>query len=153
MRLSRSTPIRIGRFPAVIHDLRFASETIQGVVTYKAILDIDNSELLLRPGMTATAEIKVTELQDALLIPNAGLRYTPATTDTAAKRSFLSRLLPGPPPFRAAKPQEQTGINRTVYVLRNAEPAVATAIKIGRKTLVATQARRRRAANGRQSDH
>ena len=96
-------------FPAVIHDLRFASETIQGVVTYKAILDIDNSELLLRPGMTATAEIKVTELQDALLIPNAGLRYTPATTDTAAKRSFLSRLLPGPPPFRAAKPQEQTG--------------------------------------------
>ena len=47
-------------FPATIRDVRFSSETIQGVVTYKAILDIDNSELLLRPGMTATAEIKVT---------------------------------------------------------------------------------------------
>ena len=50
------------KFPATIRDVRFASETIQGVVTYKAVLNIDNSELLLRPGMTATAEIKVTEV-------------------------------------------------------------------------------------------
>jgi HlyD family secretion protein len=111
------------KFPATIRDVRYASETTQGVVTYKAVLNIDNSELLLRPGMTATAEIKVTEVKDALLIPNASLRYAPPATNTTASRSLLSRLLPGPPAFRAAAPREDTGQNRTVWVLRNGEPA------------------------------
>lgn len=110
------------RFPATIRDVRFASETIQGVVTYKAVLDIDNSELLLRPGMTATAEIKVTEIQDAVLIPNTALRYTPTVTDTATRTSFLDRLLPRPPQFRAAAPREETGRDRTVWVLGDGEP-------------------------------
>jgi HlyD family secretion protein len=111
------------KFPATIRDVRYASETTQGVVTYKAVLNIDNSELLLRPGMTATAEIKVTEVKDALLIPNAGLRYAPPAADATASRSLLSRLLPGPPAFRAAAPREDTGPNRTVWMLRNGEPA------------------------------
>lgn len=115
------------KFPATIRLIRFASETIQGVVTYKAVLSVDNSELLLRPGMTATAEIKVTEIQDALLIPNAALRYTPTATDSTTSRSFLSRLLPGPPSFRPSSPQEQTGRNRTVWALANGEP---TQVKI-----------------------
>lgn len=111
------------KFPATIRDVRYASETTQGVVTYKAVLNIDNSELLLRPGMTATAEIKVTEVKDALLIPNASLRYAPPAADTTASRSLLSRLLPGPPAFRAAAPREDAGQNRTVWVLRDGEPA------------------------------
>lgn len=115
------------KFPASIRLIRFASETIQGVVTYKAVLSVDNSELLLRPGMTATAEIKVTEIQDALLIPNAALRYTPTATDSTTSRSFLSRLLPGPPSFRPSSLQEQTGRNRTVWALTKGEP---TQVKI-----------------------
>jgi len=107
------------RFPAAIRDVRFAPETIQGVVTYKAVLNIDNSELLLRPGMTATAEIKVTEVNDTLLIPNTALRYTPTATNSTANRGFLTQLLPGPPPFRPSSPQEPTGRNRTVWVLRD----------------------------------
>ena len=110
------------KFPATIRDVRYASETTQGVVTYKAVLNIDNSELLLRPGMTATAEIRVTEVKDALLVPNAALRYSPTTTDTGSG-SLLSRILPGPPRFRAAAPREETGHNRNVWVLRNDEPA------------------------------
>ena len=115
------------KFPASIRDVRFASETIQGVVTYKAVLNIDNSELLLRPGMTATAEIRVTEIQDALLIPNASLRYAPPVTDNATNQSLLRRLLPGPPQFRSAAPREETGQNRTAWMLRNGEP---TQVKI-----------------------
>ncbi|MGE3916731.1 MAG: efflux RND transporter periplasmic adaptor subunit, partial [Hyphomicrobiaceae bacterium] len=85
------------RFPAMIRDVRYASETIQGVVTYKAVLTIDNTELLLRPGMTATAEIRVTEIADALLVPNSALRYRPvAESQGQDRRSFLQRLLPGP---------------------------------------------------------
>jgi HlyD family secretion protein len=65
------------RFDASVRDVRFASEVVQGVVTYKAILTVDNSDLLLRPGMTATAQISVQEVTDALLVPNAALRFTP----------------------------------------------------------------------------
>lgn len=118
------------RFPAQISILRFASETVQGVVTYKAVLTIDNSELLLRPGMTATAEIIVTEIAQAVLIPNASLRYSPATPDRAASRSFLQRVLPGPPQFRAPSERQETGSNRTVWLLRNGEP-VQVKIVIG----------------------
>ncbi|MEZ5817197.1 MAG: efflux RND transporter periplasmic adaptor subunit [Hyphomicrobiaceae bacterium] len=114
------------RFPATIRDVRFASETIQGVVTYKAVLTIDNSELLLRPGMTATAEIRVAEVDDALLVANAALRYAPPSNTSATQRSFLQRLLPGRPAFRQASRQEaQTG-TRTVWVLENGKPAAVT---------------------------
>ena len=109
------------RFPASIRDVRFASETIQGVVTYKAVLVIDNSELLLRPGMTATAEIRVTEIADAVTVPNSALRYAP-TVQAADQRSFLRRLLPGPPQFRTASPRDNGGVNRTIWTLRNGVP-------------------------------
>lgn len=110
------------RFPATIRDVRFASETVQGVVTYKAVLNVDNSELLLRPGMTATAEIKVTEITDALLIPNAALRYAPPAQETVKSPSLIRRLLPGPPQFRAPSQREETGSHRTVWVLRSGQP-------------------------------
>lgn len=119
------------RFPASIRDVRYASETIQGVVTYKAVLTIDNAELLLRPGMTATAEIRVTEIADALLVPNAALRYSPASTvATTRQRSFLQRILPGRPPFREASKREDTTTSRTVWILRDGTPE-ASQITIG----------------------
>jgi HlyD family secretion protein len=118
------------KFPATIRELRFASETIQGVVTYKAVLNIDNSELLLRPGMTATAEINVIEVKDALLVPNAALRYAPPVGDKATNRSLLSQLLPGRPRFRSATPRQGAGQNGTVWILQDGEP-VAVKVVIG----------------------
>ncbi len=118
------------KFPATIREVRFASETIQGVVTYKAVLDIDNSELLLRPGMTATAEINVTEVKDALLVPNAALRYAPSAAKKGGNRSLLSQLLPGRPHFRSAAPREVAGQNGTVWLLQDGEP-VAEKVVIG----------------------
>jgi HlyD family secretion protein len=116
------------KFPATLREIRFASEVVQGVVTYKGILDIDNTEMLLRPGMTATAEITVEEVKQALLVPSAALRYTPAETrkrnDT---RSLLDRILPGRPPFRRPSEPEKGGSERTVWVLRNDTP---TAVKV-----------------------
>ena len=64
-------------FPAMVEQVRFASETIDGVVTYKVILTVDNAEMALRPGMTATARILVAEIEDVLLVPNAALRFSP----------------------------------------------------------------------------
>ena len=116
---------------------------MQGVVTYKAILGIDNADLLLRPGMTATAEIIVTgERRAADAQRGAALRARAA--DEPQQRSFLSRLLPRPPQFRAAATARAGGPNRTVWVLRNGEPApvmVEVGSTDGRRT--ESQGRRR----------
>jgi HlyD family secretion protein len=66
-------------FDAKVSQVRFGAKTLAGVVTYETVLQVDNSERLLRPGMTATAEITVQQLKDALLVPNAALRYAPPT--------------------------------------------------------------------------
>ncbi len=77
-------------FPAEIQTVRFASETVSNVVTYKAILTVDNSNLKLRPGMTATANIVVESIKDALLIPNAALRYSPPQQNASSSRGLMS---------------------------------------------------------------
>jgi len=125
------------KFPATIKDVRFASETIQGVVTYKAILVIDNAELLLRPGMTATAEIRTSEVTNALLVPNAALRYRPPTMQRD-QRGFLRRLMPGPPPRRTS-PRDPTGPNRTVWIEGPGGPQaieIVIGVSDGRRTEV-----------------
>lgn len=117
------------KFPAAIKDIRYGSEVVQGVVTYKAVLSIDNSELLIRPGMTATAEIVVQQVDDALLVPNSALRFSPAATQARGQqRSFLQRLLPGRPSFRPPSKQGETGARRTVWTLRNGVPAAVSVV-------------------------
>ncbi|MEX0841748.1 MAG: efflux RND transporter periplasmic adaptor subunit [Xanthobacteraceae bacterium] len=119
------------KFPAEIRDIRFGSETVQGVVTYKAVLAIDNSDLLIRPGMTATAEIVVQEVKDALLVPNPALRFSPSTPNSQQSGNLLQLLLPRPPSASMRPPSKQeTGSNRTVWVLKDGAPA-AVAVTIG----------------------
>ena len=65
------------RFEAQIESVRFAPQTKNGVVSYTAILTVDNSDLALRPGMTATADIVTAAKPDVLLVPNGALRFTP----------------------------------------------------------------------------
>ena len=111
------------KFQAEIRELRFGSQIVQGVVTYKAVLTTDNSQLLLRPGMTATAEISVQHIDDALLVANAGLRFSPPSEDTTQQDGgLLKRLLPGRPQFRPASSKEDSGANRTLWTLRDGAP-------------------------------
>ena len=113
-------------FPAAIKDIRFVSETTNNVVTYKATLTVDNAKLLLRPGMTATADIVVQQEKDATLIPNAALRYVPPATGGDARAFGLFSA----PRMGAITKAEPTGNGRTVYVLRDGVPAPVT-IEIG----------------------
>lgn len=96
-------------FKAQITDVYYASSTIDGVVTYKTILSVDNSKLHLRPGMTATADIITKEVKNALLIPNAALRFSPPEELKEKKRSFLGSIIPRPP--RVEKKQIHTNGN------------------------------------------
>lgn len=118
------------KFDAVLRMVRFASETVQGVVTYKAILDVDNKDQLLRPGMTATAEIIVERVTDAVLVLNVALRFVPPSQSQAApETSLLSRLMPTRMPFQASKPQSESG-PRAVWQLRDGVP-VSIEVEIG----------------------
>jgi HlyD family secretion protein len=112
------------RFDADIRDIAYASVTTEGVVTYNARLDVDNEEILLRPGMTATVSVITREVKDALLVPNAAFRYRPpapeASSGWSLDRLFMPRMRrpSGQRPRRA----EADG-SRTLYVLRDSEPA------------------------------
>lgn len=118
------------KFPARLRELRYAPETVQGVVTYKGILTVDNGELLLRPGMTATAEIAVQEIAGALLVPNAALRFVPPAEQPAPESvSLLRRLLPMIPRSRPGQ-REETGAARRVWILRDGR-AVAVPVTAG----------------------
>jgi HlyD family secretion protein len=123
-------------FQARITEVRYASKTVDGVVTYEAVLSVDNSQLLLRPGMTATADITVRKLDDALLVPNAALRFAPPALAEAQpasdRRGFLSRLVPHPP-SPPARPTETAGAKQQqqkVWTLRD-QQLVAIPITVG----------------------
>lgn len=64
-------------FPAVVRKVHYASKTVSGVVTYEAIMTVDNADGALRPGMTATADITTGTVPDVFLVPNSALRFTP----------------------------------------------------------------------------
>lgn len=95
-------------FSARITQVRFASNTTDGVVTYETVLNVDNADLSLRPGMTATAEITVHKVRDVLVIPNAALRFQPPERKAAASgRGILGMILPRPPGPRSQRDRGQ----------------------------------------------
>lgn len=65
-------------FPSKVLSLRNEPVTVQNVVTYEAILAVDNGELLLRPGMTAAATLIIETRKSVLAVPNAALRFAPS---------------------------------------------------------------------------
>ncbi len=92
-------------FEAQITQVRYGAETTDGVVTYKTVLRVENPDLLLRPGMTATADIIVKKVENTLLVPNAALRFSPPAAAAGGRRnqSLLDSLLPRPPHRQASK--------------------------------------------------
>ncbi|HKY08733.1 MAG TPA: efflux RND transporter periplasmic adaptor subunit [Candidatus Binatia bacterium] len=65
------------RFRGKVLQVRNAPVNVQGVVTYNAVVRIDNKELLLKPGMTANVQFLVSRQEDVLTIPNMALRFKP----------------------------------------------------------------------------
>jgi len=119
--LSRNYPARITR-------VGFGSTITDNVVTYLTYLDVDNADLSLRPGMTATATITATQRTDVLLVPNTALRFTPtaATLSTATKTSIASSLvprMPGTTTRKSAATGASTANAKQVWVLLDGVPA------------------------------
>jgi HlyD family secretion protein len=113
-------------FDALIKQTRFGSKTVSGVVTYETVLKVNNSDLSLRPGMTATADITVKKVGNAVLIPQAALRYTPPVPEKEEKPSggLMTSLLPRPPrPTAKTGQKENSSQKQTVYILKEGRPS------------------------------
>jgi HlyD family secretion protein len=98
-------------FRGTVQQVRYSPNNVQGVVTYSAVVEVDNPEEKLRPGMTATVTIKTKEVKNTLRVPNAALRYKPTPP-----MGPNGKPLPQPPEPPLAK-----GKGR-VYVLVNDKP-------------------------------
>ncbi len=83
-------------FAAEIRDIAFASVVTEGVVTYEARLAVDNADLVLRPGMTASVEIVTRESDDVLLVPASAFRYSPETSARSGGGFSLTSMFSPP---------------------------------------------------------
>jgi HlyD family secretion protein len=84
------------QFAGTVLQVRQAPQTVQNVVTYDIIIGVDNRDLLLKPGMTATTRIVIDQRDDVLRVPDQAVRFTPgglggATTGGDASRVFVLR--------------------------------------------------------------
>ncbi len=125
-------------YRARIVQTRYGAKTVDGVVTYETVLKVDNPDLSLRPGMTATAEIVVKKLEDVLLVPNAALRFTPEVKEKkeeqkAPSRGLVGALMPPRPRPQTLKRDDAAATDKKeqrVWTLRDGKP-VAVPVRIG----------------------
>jgi len=112
-------------FKGIIKQVRMNSTMVNNVVTYETVVTVDNSDSLLRPGMTVTADITTKVVNDALLVPNAALRFSPPKQN---KKENSELRFFGPP---AVKEKSDLSINsKKLWILKDAK-AVAVAIELG----------------------
>ena len=131
-------------YPATVTRVAYGSTTTDNVVTYVTYLDVDNSDLSLRPGMTATATIIAKSHNDVLVVPNTALRFEPAAAEAAAPAAkggggIVSQLTPRFPRRQrsGAADTASTATARQVWVLRDGKAvpvAVTPGISDGRLT-------------------
>lgn len=125
-------------FDASIRDIAYASVTTDGVVTYDARLDVNNTELLLRPGMTATVSVVTREANDIITVPAAAFRFRPPVVEKSRGWSLQSLFMPR---MQRRGDRDQGAVStdgtRTLFVLKDGAPQpvkVKTGSTDGEKT-------------------
>ncbi len=103
-------------FSAAVAEVRNAPVITQNVVTYEAVLTVANPDLELRPGMTASLRIVAAEEKDALLVPNAALRFTPPGQEASrgANHGVFVLAPGGDPQFVQLEPGLSDGVRTSV---------------------------------------
>jgi HlyD family secretion protein len=137
------------RFTGRVHQVRNAPTVVQNVVTYDAVVRIDNKDFLLKPGMTANVQFLVSRKEDVLTIPNMAMRFKPPDQKNEAQellRQEQSRTAPTVGARRTSRSPGgvgggggRGGRRISIYVLRGtkAEPVeVQLGITDGSKTEV-----------------
>lgn len=107
-------------FSAKVDRVNFgANESTDNIVSYEARISVDNKDLLLRPGMSATADITTKSVKNALLIPASALYFSPSTQEIKKQKSSFN-------PFdsmrRPKSNTTQKQANSSVWILENKIP-------------------------------
>jgi HlyD family secretion protein len=134
------------RFTGTVRQIRNAPQTVQNVVTYDAVIDVDNAELQLKPGMTANVTFIYAEKDGVIRVPNAALRFRPppqllarARQDHGAGGGERRRGGAALPADATASPladasqksrERESPDRRTIWVLRGEVPAMVP-VRIG----------------------
>jgi HlyD family secretion protein len=95
-------------FKGEVKQIRLSPTIQSNVVTYDVVVNVDNPEQILMPGMTAYVSIAVEERKEVLLVPNAALRFKPANAEPVKQGDAA----------KSAKPKRDT-FSATVYLLQN----------------------------------
>lgn len=126
-------------FRGKVVQIRSAPVITQNVVTYVVVVNVDNSDMKLKPGMTANVSIEVAKKDDVLKLPPAALRFKPKTKGDEAKTrgsgekngASMQRPTTGAGTPGSGKPGSRKGGNgQQVYILKDNKPAAVT-IKTG----------------------
>jgi HlyD family secretion protein len=111
IRPGHSAEFQVDAFPkevfhGVVRQVRMNATTVQNVVTYDTIVDFDNPDLKLFPGMTAYISIPVASANDVTKIPNAALRYKPELPPDALQELYRKNSIVVSPPAQASRSAE-----------------------------------------------
>jgi len=109
-------------FRGVVRQVRDNATTLQNVVTYDAVLDVDNGDMALRPTMTANVTFVYASRGEAVRIPNAALRFRPDATTVVA--------MTGPNAAPAPNREKLAADQRIIWTLRGGT-AAAHVVRIG----------------------
>lgn len=126
-------------FEAVVDRVNFgASESTDNIVSYEARIYVSNQDLLLKPGMSATADIVTDSAKNTLLIPSSALYFTPITPkkDSAKSSSGLNPFGMRPPRIRGGGNKPQA--NSSIWVLENGMPKEIS-VEVGISDGISTQ--------------
>lgn len=116
LREGMEAEVRVDAFPGesfkgVVSQVRYSPFSVSGVVTYAAVVEVENPEIKLRPGMTATVTIRSASAKDATRLPNAALRFKPSPPLDKQGKPLPQDPLPKLPPGKSR-----------IYVVTDATP-------------------------------
>ena len=128
------------RFFGKIRQIRNSATTVSNVVTYDAVIDVDNEDLRLRPGMTANSTVTYADKKDVVAVPNAALRFRPPPEANVPKPAASAREARGRDVGSASgqgsgggggeRRGEGRGEAKSIWTLNGAEP-VQVPVKTG----------------------
>lgn len=121
------------KFAGRIRQIRDAPQTVQNVVTYDVVIDVDNPDLKLLPGMTANAEVVIEKRENVLEVSNAAFRFHPPSDfEGVPKRAKASGEAGGLPVAKEGRGEHEGhgAGHKTVWVLKDGKP-VMESIKVG----------------------
>lgn len=123
------------KFFAKVDKVNYGSTTTDNIVSYEVTINVDNKDLSLRPGMSATADIIVAEKKNVLLLPVSALFFQPQKQEIRTKKKTTSLFGPPMPPRHknTTKPKDKqtnAGEEKQIWVLQGGNP-IQRMIKVG----------------------